>query len=395
MGNRPIGIFDSGVGGLSVLLEIQNLLPNETFIFFADQAYVPYGKKTKDELVDRVSKIIEFFETKNVKAVVMACNTATVYTIEEMRAKYKVPIIGTVPVVKTLANISKTRVAAVFSTPGTAKSEYLTELIAKFAPNMEIIKVGGSNLEELVEEGDLESPQIKSILETELPPLLERNVDAIALGCTHYPFLRDQVERIVGPNVAVVDSGGAVARRLTTILVHNGILANEKSANEYYTTGDADRFHRVAEKLMAMQIPQAKHADLNFNWDDVGLDFGNWDDEKLWTLNEPITEIAITELSWHFDVPFWSNDKDERWTVTPQNVIDKIPGTIKEQAKVMHVALSYPIHVIESRERWLVLDGLHRLVKSFIMGDKTIKAVIVPRQRLPEVLNGEPIEMPK
>src|SRR3989344_5654807 len=146
MDNRPIGIFDSGVGGLSILLEIQKLLPHETFIFVADQSFVPYGKKTKEELIDRVSRIIEFLREKNVKAVVAACNTATVYTIEEMRQKFEMPIIGTVPVVKTLANISKTRKAAVFSTPATAKSPYLEDLIEKFAPDMEILRVGGSRL---------------------------------------------------------------------------------------------------------------------------------------------------------------------------------------------------------------------------------------------------------
>ncbi len=262
MDNRPIGIFDSGVGGLSVLLEIKKLLPEETFIFVADQAYVPYGKKTKAQLIDRVSSILEFFQTKNVKAVVAACNTATVYTIEEMRNRFDVPIIGTVPVIKTLATISKTGTAAVFSTPATAKSPYLDELITKFAPDMEIIKVGGSNLEELVEEGDLESPAIHAILYSELPPLVEKNVDAIALGCTHYPFLRDQIQKIVGPSVAVVDSGGAVARRLKAVLTHNNILANKSSQDEYLTSGNAEKFHRIAEQLMSRTIPIPSHINL-------------------------------------------------------------------------------------------------------------------------------------
>src|SRR6185369_5519453 len=105
MDTRPIGIFDSGVGGLSILMEIKKVLPNETYIFVADQAYVPYGGKTKDQLIDRVTKIMSFFQDKGVKAVVAACNTATVYTIEEMRREFGFPIIGTVPVIKTLATI--------------------------------------------------------------------------------------------------------------------------------------------------------------------------------------------------------------------------------------------------------------------------------------------------
>jgi glutamate racemase len=262
MDNRPIGIFDSGVGGLSILLEIQKLLPHETFIFVADQSFVPYGEKTKEELVARVTKIVDFFKTKNVKAVVVACNTATVYTIGEIRAKFDMPIIGTVPVVKTLANVSKTGKAAVLSTPATAKSAYLSELVSKFAPDMEIFKIGGSNLEALVEQGELDSPEISAVLKKELPPLVEKGVDAIALGCTHYPFLRKQIETIVGPHVTVVDSGGAVARRLSQVLTLNDILAREKTTDEYYTTADENKFQRVAEKLMDKKIGTASHLDL-------------------------------------------------------------------------------------------------------------------------------------
>ena len=262
MDNRPIGVFDSGVGGLSILLEIKKMLPNESTIFFADQAFVPYGQKTKDQLLDRVTKILEFFETQKVKAVVAACNTATVYTINEMREKFSFPIIGTVPVVKTLANISETRVAAVFSTPATAKSPYLADLITKFAPDMEIIKVGGSNLEELVEDGEIDTQSVKDVLQKELPPLLDRNVDAIALGCTHYPFLREQIREVVGPDIKIVDSGGAVARRLHYILEHEDILSTDKTEDQYYTTGDEARFKRVAEKLMNIKLLNVNHVEL-------------------------------------------------------------------------------------------------------------------------------------
>jgi glutamate racemase len=262
MNNKPIGIFDSGVGGLSILLEIQKILPNESFIFVADQSFVPYGEKTKEQLVDRVGKIMQFFETKDVKAVVAACNTATVYTIDEMRERFPFPLIGTVPVVKTLANISKTRKAAVFSTPATAKSPYLAGLIEKFAPDMEIIKVGGSNLEQLVETGGLESEEVSKVLHELLPPLVEQGVDAIALGCTHYPFLREQIQQVVGPSVTLVDSGGAVSRRLQYVLEHNNVLASEKTIEEYYTTGDKEKFEQVARKLTNNPALVAGHIDL-------------------------------------------------------------------------------------------------------------------------------------
>lgn len=243
-------------------MEIQKILPNETFIFVADQAFVPYGKKSKEELLDRVGRIINFFISKDVKAVVAACNTATVYTIDEMRAKFDIPIIGTVPVVKTLGEISKTRKATVFSTPATAKSPYLTELINKFAPDLEIFKIGGSNLEELVEEGDLNSPEIQKVLERELIPLAEKGVDAIALGCTHYPFLREKIQKILGDQIQIVDSGRAVAGRLSFILNNNSILAEVKKTDEFYTTGDKDKFKRVAETLMKRDIGHASHLEI-------------------------------------------------------------------------------------------------------------------------------------
>jgi glutamate racemase len=262
MDNRPIGIFDSGVGGLSILLEIQKLLPQETAIFVADQSFVPYGGKTKEQLLERVTKIIEFLRKKDVKAVVMACNTATVYTIDEMRQKFQMPIIGTVPVIKTIASISKTKKAAVFSTPATAKSFYLDGLIDKFAGGVEVTKVGGTGLEELVEEGELNSPEINAILKEELSPLVAGGIDAIALGCTHYPFLRANIETIVGKGITVVDSGGAVARRLKEVLTNNTELSERKDRDEYYTTGEAEKFQRVAEKLMNAKLPSAVHIDL-------------------------------------------------------------------------------------------------------------------------------------
>ena len=261
MQNNPIGIFDSGVGGLSVLLEIQRLLPLETSFFVADQAYVPYGEKTKEQLIDRVTKIMSFFVEKNVKAVVVACNTATVYTIGEMRQKFNLPIIGTVPVIKTIVNLTKSGKTAVLSTPATAKSPYLQELIDKFANGVEVIKVGGSNLEELVEEGELDSPEIEAVLMRELPPLMERGVDSIALGCTHYPFLKDKIEKIVGENVSVVDSGGAVARRLGEILALENLLSDKKEGDLYFTTGEVLKFERVGRELLREHM-KAKHLDL-------------------------------------------------------------------------------------------------------------------------------------
>lgn len=254
MNTQPIGVFDSGVGGLSILLEIQKLLPNETSIFVADQAYVPYGRKSKEELIERVGKIMDFFVKNEVKAVVVACNTATVYTIDEMRKKYNIPIIGTVPVIKVIARMTRTGKTAVFSTPATAKSPYLAKLIEEFAPNIVVEKVGGSNLEELIENGNINDPAILERLKFHLLPLVKDGVDAIALGCTHYPFLKEKIKRVVGSKVKIVDSGGAVARRLSQILEIENIKSSKKGVDLYYTTGDKDKFDRVSSELIKKDI---------------------------------------------------------------------------------------------------------------------------------------------
>ncbi len=260
---QPIGVFDSGVGGLSILIELKKILPNESFIFLADQAFMPYGKKNKKELVGRVSKIIDFFVKKNVKAVVIACNTATVYTIDEMRKKFAIPLIGTVPAIKTAAELSKTKKIAVFSTPATTKSPYLKNLISEFASTCKIYRVGGSNLEELLEGGDIDAPEVQVVLKQKLLPLIAKQIDAVVLGCTHYPFLRKNIEDIIGPNIAAVDSGKAIAKRTFVVLnEHNSLLKKKTSEDIFMTTGNASDFHVAAQKLMKIVLPKAEHVDL-------------------------------------------------------------------------------------------------------------------------------------
>ena len=252
MSNQPIGVFDSGVGGLSVLLEIQRLLPNEQTLFLADQAFVPYGEKSKAELVDRVDRIVNFFVEQNCKAVVIACNTATVYTLSEMRERYALPIIGTVPAVKPLTQLTTTKQVGVLSTPGTTKSDYLQQLIDDFASDITVHKISGQTLEQLVETGEIDSPQVGQVLQQILQPYLAKDMDALALGCTHYPFLKDLIHQLTDNQLILVDSGEAIARRTAHILADQ--LAPHKQADHYYTTGDIERFSRVAQKLMQQPL---------------------------------------------------------------------------------------------------------------------------------------------
>lgn len=261
MNNNPIGVFDSGVGGLSILSQIQQILPLETTIYVADSAYMPYGQKTDEQIMERADKIVSFFKDKNVKAVVVACNTATIAAIESLRKTFEFPIIGTVPVVKTIAKLTKTGNIAVFATSSSSNSDYMDDMIEKFAAEANVIKVGESHLENLIEEGNIDSPEIEKILRLELEPLLKASVDAIALGCTHYPFIKKRIEKIVGKDVVVCDSGGAVARRLKQVLETENLLSLQKGSDAYYTTGDSQKFATVASKLVGKTI-EVQHIDL-------------------------------------------------------------------------------------------------------------------------------------
>ncbi|MFI5265155.1 MAG: glutamate racemase [Candidatus Levyibacteriota bacterium] len=264
MGNRPIGVFDSGVGGLTVLVELQTQLPKESFIYIADQKYIPYGTKSRSTVKARALALATFLEEKNVKIIVVACNTATVIAIDALRKECPVPIIGIVPVIKTAAEKTKTKKIAVFATPATTKSAYLTRLIKKFADGAYVYKNGATRLEDLIETGDLTNPKIERILKKHLLLLKKAGVDVIALGCTHYPFLKDRMQKIVGKNILILDSGGAAARQTKRVLEEEEIKAlslAKKSKDWYYTTGDASAFQNVVKKLLGKKI-HAVHIDL-------------------------------------------------------------------------------------------------------------------------------------
>lgn len=255
MQDRPIGVFDSGVGGLTILSDLQKLLPNEHYVYVADQAFSPYGKRSLKELQERVTKTTSFLLSKHCKTIVVACNTATVGTIRELRRKFKTPIIGVVPVIKVLAKISKTKKTAVFATPSTIKSIYLDLLISEFGEGISVKKEGETGLEVLIEEGEIESPKIKTILKKHLIPLITSGVDAIALGCTHYPFIKDKMQQITGSSIKILDSGGAVARQTRRVLeVENLISLEKKEKDWYYTTGNALKFDTVVKKLTGKKI---------------------------------------------------------------------------------------------------------------------------------------------
>lgn len=258
---RPIGVFDSGVGGLSVLIELQKLLPKEDFIFVADHANIPYGEKTPSQLCQLVYNISDFLIKKDVKLIVVACNTATCHTLDYLRNKFKVPFVGTVPAIKTAAEQTLKKCIGVISTPATSESDYLGELITNHAQGIKVINIGCTGLENVVEKGAIDSEKTETLLSKYLEPIKIARADVIVLGCTHYPFLKTKIRENSGPDVKIFDSGKAVAERTLSILEDSSRLNGKGNKSYYLTTGDNKDFSRVASILMNRSI-SAKHISL-------------------------------------------------------------------------------------------------------------------------------------
>ena len=252
--DKPIGVFDSGVGGLSILASVKKLLPKESFVYLADQKNNPYGGRSVDEIKELSSKVIDFLIDRKVKLVIVACNTVSVNAIDYLRSKFNIPIIAVVPVVKTISEKTKTGEVLVLSTPATAKSQYLKDLINKFSNGKKVHVVGTSKLEHLVEKGMISGSKVKSAIEESLSILKNSNIDSIALGCTHYPFLIKEIQKIVGPKVKIYDSGGAIARRTEAVLENENLLSEKSKGDVFYTTGDIEEFKRVSKKLLGRKL---------------------------------------------------------------------------------------------------------------------------------------------
>ncbi len=253
--DKPIGVFDSGVGGLSILIELKKLLPKENFVYLADQAYIPYGEKGKQELIDRCSSVADYFiENHKIKIMVVACNTATANAIQALRKKYFFPIIGTIPGVKPAAEKTKSKTIAVLSTPSTSRSYALKKLIKDNCQGTSVLNIGCKDLVGVVEEGSLDGLKVDTLLKKYLERIKSSNADYLVLGCTHYPFLGGAITGILGSKVKLVDSGKAIAVRTKSLLQKNKILNKSKGRDTYLTTGSPVKFSKVASKLLKKKI---------------------------------------------------------------------------------------------------------------------------------------------
>jgi glutamate racemase len=234
-----IGVFDSGLGGLWILKHLENNLPGYNYVFLGDQAHMPYGNKTPEEITKLCFSITDFLIHKGCTLIVVACNTATSASIESLRMRYPdLVFVGIEPAIKPAGERSKTGHIGVLATKVTAQGKKLHDTIEKFAANIEVHTAIGYGLVELVEEGKADSAEAHALLRTYLDPLLEKNIDQLVLGCTHYAFLIKQIRAIVGENVMIVDPAPGVVRRVEQLLdEHGSIPASLRTPPELFTSG--------------------------------------------------------------------------------------------------------------------------------------------------------------
>lgn len=228
--SKPIGLFDSGVGGTSIWKEVNTLLPNENTIYLADSKNAPYGQKSKEEIIELSKKNTEYLLNQNAKLIIVACNTATTNAIKELRATYDVPFIGIEPAIKPAALHSKTHTIGILATKGTLNSDLFHETVKRF-DEVKIIEQIGYGLVELIENGSLHSAEMTNLLNQYLKPMVSQNMDYLVLGCTHYPYLIPQIKKIIPQSIKIIDSGEAVAKQTKKILEENN-LSNLETINE-------------------------------------------------------------------------------------------------------------------------------------------------------------------
>ena len=250
-------MFDSGVGGLAVLAHIRHLLPAEHLIYYADQAHFPYGSRSAQDVRGRAEAITEELVGRGCKLVVVACNTATSAAVAHLRERYDVPFVSIEPALKPAAQATLAGKVALLMTPGTARGEKLSALIDRYGAEVYVLKIEAPGLAERVEQGDLAGVETRALVRRCIEPALREGIDVIALGCTHYAFVRQLVQETAGEGVTVLEPSEAVARQVRTVLqrerLHN--VATRPGSVVYLTSGDAAAFARQRESLRAAGAP--------------------------------------------------------------------------------------------------------------------------------------------
>lgn len=252
-GHHPIGVFDSGIGGLSVLRAIRQQMPSEPVIYLADQAHVPYGPRPLEEVRRFSVAIARFLLTHQAKIIVVACNTASAAALYQLRKEFpQVAFVGMEPAVKPAAESTRTGRVGVLATPATFQGELYASVVERFARDVRLYTDTCPGLVAQIEAGELNAPATRAILEKALEPMLRQNIDTIVLGCTHYPFVIPLLQHIAGPQVRVIDPAPAVARQVGRLLQAAGLAAPENAAPpfRFYTTGSVDLIQRQLTALL-------------------------------------------------------------------------------------------------------------------------------------------------
>lgn len=249
----PIGIFDSGVGGLSVLRAIREQMPEESVVYFGDQGHIPYGPRPMAQIRSFSEAITRFLLEQNSKVIVVACNTASAAALKYLREKFPdVSFVGMEPAVKPAAENTQTGKVGVLATPATFEGALYASVVERFANGVELFQNTCSGLVQQIEQGNLDGPETRAILEDALLPMLEKNIDTVVLGCTHYPFVIPLIQQIVGENVRVIDPAPSVAKQVRRVLEAKG-TKRESSAQagaRFYTSGDPDQLRSVLPGLL-------------------------------------------------------------------------------------------------------------------------------------------------
>ena len=252
MKTRPLGILDSGIGGLTVLHEIHAILPHEPLVYLADSANLPYGSKSEAWIRDRTLQLAKaLVREQNIKALVVACNTATAAAATNLRAVLDIPVIGMEPAVKPASEATRNGVIGILATEGTIKSARLAGLLKAFADGLHVVTQPCPGLVELIESSEPDSVELRQKVGQFLQPLLLQGADTIVLGCTHYPLLREMIHELVGPGIRIIDTGAAVARQTLHQLTRYDRLGPpvDKPTIRLFTTGPTDTFSGVIQRL--------------------------------------------------------------------------------------------------------------------------------------------------
>jgi glutamate racemase len=265
--SRPIGVFDSGVGGLTVLREIHDRLPDESTIYLGDLKHFPYGPRYQEEVKGFAFDIIEYLQSRDVKLVVIACNTATAAALNQAREKFDIPIIGVIgPGAQAAVEATRRNLVGVISTEGTQLSQEYLHAIKDADPMVGVYQKACPDLVEIVEDGDADTPRAEAALRNDLAEIVQLGADVLVLGCTHYPLLRNSIDRVFPGAFKLVDSAQTTAAKVERQLKHAGMAAEPGSAphHELIVTAVPRRFNEVAAILFGQEVPEVTEVDL---WD--------------------------------------------------------------------------------------------------------------------------------